>query len=89
MKGMALHRGKVLFYRKDDCHLCEEMANRLSDFCFRRKDSIAIEIDIRDIEDNPDWFRQYREYVPVLVVDDEEVCHYFMDEQALLNALLK
>jgi hypothetical protein len=36
-----------------------------------------------DIEDDPRWFQLYREYVPVLVVKDVEICHYFFDREEL------
>ena len=36
-----------------------------------------------DIEDDARWFEMYREYVPVLVINDEEICYYFFDREEL------
>ncbi len=77
----------VIFYHKEDCHLCEEMDRQLAQFIAGQSDRVRISVEKRDIEENQTWFDRYREYIPVLVVDNEEVCHYFMDHDALQLAL--
>ena len=47
----------------------------------------TIEIEMCDIEDNSSWFEEFREYVPVLVVNNVEVCHYFFDKDELSKAI--
>ena len=73
----------VYFYRKTDCHLCEEMARELADFRAENK----FQVIERDIEDDPKWFAKYREYVPVLVIGSREICYYFFDGDELKSAL--
>lgn len=46
-----------------------------------------INIEIRDIEDNRQWYKKYIEFVPILMVNNEEVCHYFLDENKLMAAI--
>jgi hypothetical protein len=40
-----------------------------------------------DIETNDALFRRHLERIPVICVDGEEVCHFFVDERALLQRL--
>ena len=40
-----------------------------------------------DIDRDPELIRRYDTLVPVLCYNNEEVCHYFFDESALLAAL--
>ena len=78
---------KVLFYYKEGCHLCDQMQRSLAAFLNRRPLKTQIAIEPRDIESKEAWFAEFREYIPVLVVNGEEVCHYFFDEEAFVEAL--
>ncbi|NKB61456.1 MAG: hypothetical protein GKR95_04695 [Gammaproteobacteria bacterium] len=80
---------RIIFYRKDGCHLCEQMACELEQFLQARSDRHQITIEERDIEDDSSWYDSFREYIPVLVVGAEEVCHYFMDRTELNAAISK
>ena len=40
-----------------------------------------------DIDRDPELFRRYDTLVPVLCYNDAEICHFFFDESALLDAL--
>ena len=77
----------VTVYIKEDCHLCEDMLSALS----AQKQNVNVGndfiLELRDIEDNPYWFDRYREYVPVLIIDEKEVCHYFFDLEEFNEAL--
>lgn len=87
------HKVIIHFYRKHDCHLCDDMARGLAESMREWGESGELdsgreyEIIGRDIEDDPRWYRRYREYVPVLVVDGREICHYFLDKDDLKEAL--
>ncbi len=83
---------KLILYVKHDCGLCEEMLSEVEAFIatYRANGSIQtgnITLEIRDIEDSSDWYAHYREYVPTLVVNDQEVCHYFFNADELTEAL--
>ena len=77
----------IYFYRKDGCHLCEEMARGLIEFRRELDSKIEFEIIERDIEEDEEWYRRYCEYVPTLVIGTEEICHYFLDKDELKAAL--
>ena len=78
---------EIYFYFKDDCHLCDQMAKELQHFVSGPGAGFDMSIISRDIEDNESWLCKYREYVPLLVANGQEVCHYFFDEQEMLEVL--
>ena len=73
----------LYFYYKEDCHLCEQMQISLGAYLMELNIADRVNIVMCDIEDNTRWFELYREYVPVLVINDEEICHYFFDREEL------
>ena len=84
-----LKQVKVIFYTHQDCHLCDDMGGKLNEFIVSLNGQIEINVIMRDIEDHTHWYKRYHEYVPVLVVNDEEVCHYFLDRDELMEAITK
>ncbi len=79
---------EVIVYIKEDCHLCDTMLEQLEQIRKEGNPATSFRVLIRDIEDRPDWYQSYREYVPVIVINDKEICHYFFDQQEFNNALL-
>ena len=79
---------EVTVYVKDGCHLCDQMLAQLADINKDRNGAPRFRLTTRDIEERQDWYELYREYVPVVVVNNEEVCHYFLDQHELEQALL-
>ena len=81
---------EIIFYTRQDCHLCVDMASKLNAFIAHHSDlgeQTAVNVVMRDIDDHSQRYQRYREYVPVLVVNDEEVCHYFFDGDELMHAI--
>ena len=75
---------KLKFYHREDCHLCDAMRKALVVFCRNHKPIHWQEVDIdRDIS----LISQFDTQVPVLFFGDEEICHHFFDEKALLAVL--
>jgi glutaredoxin len=52
---------KLILYSKPGCHLCEGLQEKLEQI-----NSIALELEIRDITTRDDWFQAYQYEVPVL-----------------------
>lgn len=73
----------LYFYYKEDCHLCEQMQIGLGAYLTELDIVDKVNVINCDIEDDARWFKRYREYVPVLVFNNEEVCHYFFDREEL------
>ena len=54
---------------------------------FQGRFSLALEIDVVDIDRHPELEEIWGDKVPVLLAGDQEICHYFLDEAALQNRL--
>lgn len=52
---------KLILYSKKGCHLCEGLEEKI-----RAIDDIAIDLEIRDIETNEEWWEKYQYEIPVL-----------------------
>ncbi|MCW6036218.1 glutaredoxin family protein [Spirulina subsalsa FACHB-351] len=61
---------KLIFYHKPGCHLCETLAEKLTQL-----PNLSLELEMRDINTRADWFEAYEYEIPVLaqVVEGEEV----------------
>ncbi len=73
----------VDLYGRAGCHLCEQARDEL--------DVLAAELGFtvreHDIEADDDLMRRYLERIPVIVVDGEEVCDFFVEESELRRRL--
>ncbi len=48
----------LILYSKPGCHLCEGLQEKL--------ETMPIQLEVRDITQNPQWFQKYQYEVPVL-----------------------
>ncbi len=65
------------------CHLCEEAMTVLR----RLQASLGFELRERDISADEALHRSYFERVPVICLDGEELCEYFVDEAIVRERL--
>jgi hypothetical protein len=70
---------QLVMYGRSACHLCDDMREALE--LLQGEYSFAVEF--RDIDSNSDWFDQHALKIPVLMSGDFEICHYYLDMQAL------
>jgi len=71
---------QLRFYYRPACSLCEEMHREL----LSQLTEYPFELEALDIDSSEDLVRLYDHKVPVLTgADDEEICHHFLDLQAL------
>ena len=71
---------RLTLYARSYCHLCEEMAEALAPLAAE----LGITVEPVDVDADPALEARYGERVPVLVdTDGEEICHYFLDGEAL------
>jgi glutaredoxin len=73
----------VTVYSKPDCHLCVEAIETLR----RLQQEFAFELDEQDIEADEDLHRAYFERIPVIALDGEELCEYFVQEHLVRERL--
>lgn len=74
---------RVTIYVRLYCHLCEDMLVAVNALRSR----YGFELEIRDVDEDPRLCARFGDRVPVLVAGDDEICHYRLDEEALLERL--
>ena len=74
---------KLTLYTRADCHLCDGMQAALEAYVER----FSLEMECVDIDRDPELQHLHGARVPVLALDGEEICHWFLDEPALLARL--
>jgi glutaredoxin len=73
----------VTVYSKPDCHLCEQAVEALRAL----QPELGFELQERDIREQDSLHRAYFERIPVIALDGEELCEYFLDEALLRERL--
>jgi glutaredoxin len=69
----------VQLYFAQDCHLCESARRVLA----RVRADLPFELEEIDIGGDPELEHRYRERLPVVVIDGEEVFTYFVHPDEL------
>ena len=73
----------VTVYSKPDCHLCHDAMAALHAL----QTELSFELRELDITADEALHRSYFERIPVLELDGEELCEYFVDEELLRERL--
>ncbi len=73
----------VTVYSKPDCHLCADAMAVLR----RLQPEYGFELQERDITAEDDLHRAYFERIPVIALDGEELCDYFVQEALVRERL--
>jgi len=63
--------------------LCDVMKGELETMDLAQK----VAITMVDIDENPDLAKRFKDIVPVLFVNDIEICHYKLNKKRLLMIL--
>ena len=74
----------IRVYSRRGCHLCEELLEGLAPLIRGRATLTVCDVDTRS-----DWLTRFNEKVPVVELDGEVICEYFLDRDALERALLR
>ena len=74
---------RVTVFSKPDCHLCAEAMAHLR----RLQGELAFALEERDISEDEEVHRAYFERIPVIALDGEELCDYFVDEALVRKRL--
>ena len=70
---------ELTLYGKPGCHLCDEARAALVE--------LGAEVTEVDVSTDPGLHARYGELIPVVEVDGEEVCRYFVDLEAVQRRL--
>ena len=73
----------IMVYSKPDCHLCTIALVTLR----KLQTELAFALQERDITTDEGLHRAYFERIPVIALDGEELCDYFVDEGVLRERL--
>jgi glutaredoxin len=73
----------ITVYSKPDCHLCDDAIAVLE----RLRSQLDFELVEIDITADDALHRAYFERIPVLVLDGEELCEFFVDETLVRERL--
>jgi len=73
-------------YSRSYCHLCQDMLDALNKFQTPER---PFTVDVIDVDADDALVARFDELVPVLFadLDQPELCHYFLSEDAVKRAL--
>ena len=69
----------LTIYVRKDCHLCSDMISELN----KLRTKLYFSIELIDVDSNAGLLKKYGEFVPVLMGENEEICHFHLDTKAL------
>ena len=77
----------LVVYSREECHLCQNMILALQNL----QEQVSFDFQVIDIDSSPELVALYGEKIPVLVspINNQEICHYFLDLTALDDYLDK
>ena len=73
----------LTLYSQPDCHLCDDALSALRAL----QAEVAFELRELDITRDDALHRAYFERIPVVALDGEELCEYFVDETLVRERL--
>ncbi|MDJ0794550.1 MAG: glutaredoxin family protein [Woeseiaceae bacterium] len=73
---------KLKVYSRQGCHLCEVLIEELLPLIEGR-----LEVEIRDIDTNPQWRERWYADIPVVEYAGEVICRHFLDRDAITGIL--
>ena len=76
---------QFILYSRSYCHLCDDMIAGLQEIRAR----VPFELEVVDVDANPELEARYGELVPVLVGPEGELCHYHLDRAKVDDCLSK
>jgi len=68
-------KAKLALFSRTYCHLCDDMLAALEAL----RSEFSFDLEVFDVDADAELEAKYDEFVPVLVGDGQELCHYFLD----------
>jgi hypothetical protein len=72
----------IQVYSRQGCHLCEVLIEELLPLVNGKLD-----LEIRDIDSNPEWHEKYFMDIPVVEYEGHVICMHFLDRDAITGIL--
>jgi glutaredoxin len=79
----SIRSPRVVLYKASGCHLCEEAQGRLHEL----RDELGFELDEVTIDGDADLEARYREWLPVVEIDGERACTYYVQPEPFRQRL--
>jgi thioredoxin reductase (NADPH) len=76
---------KLTVLSREYCHLCEDLITALKQFQGR----YSFDIEVVDVDSHPQLEEKWGALVPVLLDGDREICHYYLDIEAVDTRLAR
>jgi len=70
-------------YSRHGCHLCEDLLQQL----YALQQAHVFNIEEIDVDSSPQLSERYGQQVPVVTCGNQQLCHYFLDQAAILQRL--
>jgi len=70
-------------YSRHGCHLCEDLLQQLTALQ-QTHDFKILEV---DVDSRPQLVEQFGSQVPVVTCENQQICHYFLNQAAILACL--
>lgn len=77
-------RARLTVLSRSWCHLCDDLLDALRPVCAE----LDADIEIIDIDTQPELEDRYGEHVPVVFAGESELCRHFLDIMAVRAYLL-
>jgi glutaredoxin len=81
------NQNRLIVYYREGCHLCEQMVASLHQEQAKHQASVQFEIEIIDIDDDPELVQKYDVDVPVVTYQDKVIFYHFFDAEEFKNTL--
>lgn len=78
-----IERPLLTLYMREGCHLCEDMLTDLRLF----QAELNFELQLADIDSDEQLRDRFHTLVPVLSLNEQQICNYYLDPVALRGAL--
>ena len=72
-----------LVYSRRDCHLCDVLIDELRD----ATTGYPVNVTVVDVDSDPALVARYGARVPVLVANEEEICHFHLARDRVIALL--
>jgi glutaredoxin len=74
---------RITLYSSAGCHLCANARSKLAEL----RDELGFELEEVRIDGDPDLERRYRELIPVVELDGERICTYYVQPEPFRRKL--
>jgi hypothetical protein len=79
----SIRKPGVVLYKAAGCHLCEQARSQL----VRLREELGFELEEIEIDGDAELEARYREWIPVVELDGERVCTYYVQPEPFRRKL--